>query len=69
MQITCWTYKTDHNKVKKVYLMQCTSFGHYTIMAIFDSIENAHFFKVKNTIDSLLFCTWLIKKYKWALNY
>ena len=49
--------------------MQCTSFGHYTIMAIFDSIENAHFFKVKNTIDSLLFCTWLIKKYKWALNY
>ena len=31
-------------------------------MAIFDSIENVHFFKVKNTIDSLLFCTWLMLK-------
>ena len=46
MQITCWTYKTDHNKVKKVFntvavLIWPLNYGFFKLS------ENAHFFEVK----------------------
>ena len=45
MQITCWTYKTDHNKVKKVF--NTVAVLAILTMAFFKLLENTHFFEVK----------------------